>query len=840
MATYYLRIGYNVNGGQVQNTSGQSYYYYSSGYTSYTSYTASTTYYYIKSTSTSAAVTGCASATGTYATLYQRVASTTTYPNLLNVATMNIVRTGYHIVGTSAYRTTATGGNVINQDYSSSSTTNPATYARLGGSTTGNKTVTLYVNWLGNSYTINYNANGGSGTTASSSHVYGTAKALTTNGFTRTGYTFAGWSKNNSTTTQVFLVVDEGPYDPDAIGTDGTYLYIRQGSAYYRVTVDGSNSYTSLGNVAPSGVTTWYNTYTDFIFNDNTYYLAHSYNDNTGLDKAFIYRRNAITVDFTNGQSITTITKADGTVPSDGDTITLYAVWTPNTYTMHLWANDGTPTLSGHTSRYSAHDISITTGTSTYSNIGTCSKTGYTFDGWYDLLDSQIWDSSGNYVYSTYTGVWTYGGVFTGNIAAYNYAPLDWTIWAKFTPKTTTLTLDPNGGTINGSTASITKTMTYDSTTNVNLEKPTRTGYTFAGWYYGSTQITDAAGKFIENTGYWGTSERTAYYKLSNENTTIAGSGNPYTVSSTTVDTYIKGLIANNTTIPYIRSSIDNSSWDYLAGQKNIFWFIIDEFGHNTDWLYLNSTIGYGRLDYDGDDNYQLHNSLKKPGWKSTSATLTFTANWTPNTYNVYYHADGGTGTMSSSSYTYGAGQTLSLNNFVRPGYKFVGWSTNANQTRVFYVVDQGPYDPGKMGTDGTYVYLYDSPNYYRVTVDNTNQYTDLGTTVPSGVTKWYLLGERMVLNNKDYWFDHTYSEGSGTDKAYIYTTVDNPTINFTDGEVITTYGTLHLYAIWEPVIYIKQNGVWRICVPQTKVNETWKTPNVAYVKVDGTWKQLY
>ena len=52
----------------------------------------------------------------------------------------------------------------------------------------------LYAQWTPITYTVAYNANGGTGTTANSTHTYDVALALTTNGFTRTGYTFAGWA----------------------------------------------------------------------------------------------------------------------------------------------------------------------------------------------------------------------------------------------------------------------------------------------------------------------------------------------------------------------------------------------------------------------------------------------------------------------------------------------------------------------------------------------------------------------------------------------------------------------------------------------------------------------
>ena len=47
-------------------------------------------------------------------------------------------------------------------------------------------------------YTVKFNANGGTGTMANQSFTYGTAKALTANVFTRTGYTFQGWATSAS------------------------------------------------------------------------------------------------------------------------------------------------------------------------------------------------------------------------------------------------------------------------------------------------------------------------------------------------------------------------------------------------------------------------------------------------------------------------------------------------------------------------------------------------------------------------------------------------------------------------------------------------------------------
>ncbi len=67
-----------------------------------------------------------------------------------------------------------------------------------------NQNMTLYAQYTPIQYTVKYNANGGTGTTANSSHTYDTSKALTANGFTRTGYTFLGWSTSASATTATY------------------------------------------------------------------------------------------------------------------------------------------------------------------------------------------------------------------------------------------------------------------------------------------------------------------------------------------------------------------------------------------------------------------------------------------------------------------------------------------------------------------------------------------------------------------------------------------------------------------------------------------------------------
>lgn len=78
------------------------------------------------------------------------------------------------------------------------------------GNTTRSRTITvsgkttLTASATANTYTIQYLSTYGTGSTASSSHTYDTSKALTSNGFSRTGYTFLGWSTSSSATSATY------------------------------------------------------------------------------------------------------------------------------------------------------------------------------------------------------------------------------------------------------------------------------------------------------------------------------------------------------------------------------------------------------------------------------------------------------------------------------------------------------------------------------------------------------------------------------------------------------------------------------------------------------------
>ena len=142
---------------------------------------------------------------GTYSVFTSHLSRGTAHYDTYNYASFGLTRTGYHRNSTKEWNTNSSGtGTNYNQDDTSSNTVNSWSTSRLNGGTeiSSDVNVVLYANWLPNTYTITYDANGGTGTTPVSTHTYGQAKMVSTNGFTKEGYTFIGWNRDQEAANQ--------------------------------------------------------------------------------------------------------------------------------------------------------------------------------------------------------------------------------------------------------------------------------------------------------------------------------------------------------------------------------------------------------------------------------------------------------------------------------------------------------------------------------------------------------------------------------------------------------------------------------------------------------------
>ncbi len=112
-----------------------------------------------------------------------------------------------------------------------------------------------------NTYTITFDVNSGDGgATASQTLIYNTPTSLTANGFTKTGYTFAGWA---TTTDGVVGYADGASY---TIGTEDVTLYAKWTINTYTVTFDTNGG----DGGATASQTLIYNTPTNLTANGFT------------------------------------------------------------------------------------------------------------------------------------------------------------------------------------------------------------------------------------------------------------------------------------------------------------------------------------------------------------------------------------------------------------------------------------------------------------------------------------------------------------------------------------------------------------------------------------------
>ena len=184
----------------------------------------------------------------------------------------------------------------------------------------------------------------------------------------------------------------------------------------------------------------------------------------------------------------------------------LYAKWNPNQYTITFVSNGGSEVAS------------ITAGYQTGINKpDNPTKEGYAFVGWY--TDNNTFEHE--YDFTTMP----LGGA---------------TLYAKWNVNQYTITYELDGGTNNANNPA---TYTYDSAT-ITLQDPTKTGYTFDGWYVGADQVTQIAHNShgeITLTAHWTATPYTINYHLDSEAGEQNNANNPATYD---IETAVSTLAA--------------------------------------------------------------------------------------------------------------------------------------------------------------------------------------------------------------------------------------------------------------------------------------------------------
>ena len=423
------------------------------------------------------------------------------------------------------------------------------------------RNITFTARWTVRSYNITYDLDGGTSGTSPTSYNIETP-TITLKNANRTGYTFEGWFDAETEGNKVMSIPqgstgDKALYARWTPNTNTAYQVL-----HYQQNVSGAG-YTlkdtdNLSGTTATTVNASAKAYTGFTENSShtDRVASGSIAADGGLILKLYYDRNTHTVSFASngGDAIAGITgvrygativapaapsrtgytftgwyKEAGLTSAWGfttDTVTasmtLYAKWTVNQYTIIFKSNGGSnvapitqgygtavtkpanPTRAGYTFKawnpalpatmpaanttlaaqwdLVSYNITYELGGGTgganptsYNiesaaiTLGNATKIGYTFAGWFDAA------TQGNKITSIPHGS-------TGNKELY----------ARWTPNNYTVTFDANGG---GTPSHASKVVTYDSVYGI-LATVTRVDYNFKGWFTtasGGTEITAAA-----------------------------------------------------------------------------------------------------------------------------------------------------------------------------------------------------------------------------------------------------------------------------------------------------------------------------------------------------------
>lgn len=297
--------------------------------------------------------------------------------NNLTLSSTKPTRTGYDFVG-----------------WSTSSSASSATYS-AGGTYSSNSATTLYAVWKARTYTVTFNANGGSVDPDSKSVTYNsTYGTLPTP--TRTGYTFAGWYTSSSNGTQITS-------SSRVSITSNQTLYAHWTINSYTVTFNANG-----GSVSPSS-------------------SRANYNSNVTLPtpSRANYRFDGWYTSISGGNRVG---GGGNSYKVTGNT-TLYAHWTADSYTITFNANGGSVSPTQLSASYNG---SIT--------LPTPTRSGYSFKGWYTASSggSKVGDAGASYkvTYSrTLYAQWGYDvdghtHVYTARSAASNMRVVDYNVRA--------------------------------------------------------------------------------------------------------------------------------------------------------------------------------------------------------------------------------------------------------------------------------------------------------------------------------------------------------------------------------------------------------------------------
>ena len=461
------------------------------------------------------------------------------------------------------------------------------------------KQVYLYATTTPISYTIRYQLNGGTNAESNPASYTVESGEIKLAAPSREGYTFQGWK--SGTTTEMAPVI--------AVGSTGNRSYEavwQVNSHTLKYVLDGKET-TRTVNYGETVTVTPPDAKTGYTF---------------------------------SGWTVEGATPVGGQFTMPDNDVTITGSFSANQYTVKFDANGGSE----------CENITVTYD-GKYTDLPTTTRTGYTFDGWYD----------GSTKVTADTGV---------KITA------DQTLTARWTANTYTVKFDSDGG-----SACKEITVTYDGK-YPTLPAPTKEGYTFEGWFDGETQVMSGTAVTITEdqtlTARWGINTYTITYQVDGQ-----------TVKTESV-TYGEDIPAYT----YTKTGYDVSAWNSVVPKKmpaRNLTFTATTKVHQHSLTYMldgemksQAPVNYGTAVAVQADPTKTGYTFS--GWKVSGAKpvdgkftmpdndVTITGSFSANTYTVTFNANGGEGSMADQRFTYDEKQALAANGFTRTGWRFTGW----------------------------------------------------------------------------------------------------------------------------------------------------------------------
>ena len=354
---------------------------------------------------------------------------------------------------------------------------------------------------------------------------------------------------------------------------------------------------------------------------------------------------------------------------------------------------------------------SNTVGYQGYLSLPTTTKTGYLFVGWYDN------DS--------------FTGQAMNEQTLWNRLDSNVTFYAKWNVRTYLANLQTKGGEVSPSS------IYFTINDSITLPIPTRTGYTFEGWYINENYTGSAV------TGIpIGTYGDRHYYAKWNPNEYVITLNLGYAGAQDRIE-HIEYGSRDTITVP-IRTGYNFVGWAYDGelitnenGLLNEEWTItaqvelVAQWSPKTTELTFN-TAGGNSIDnviisydsmitlsvpsrnyytftgwYDGANGtgtqYAGANGVMIRSWDKEALTATLHAEWILTQYSITYNLDGGTNSSDNPSQYTVEDSTINLSNATKTGYRFMGWR-NANGIMIS-TIPTGSYGNITLTAEWSYEY---------------------------------------------------------------------------------------------------------------------------------------